>query len=154
MVIFSVNGETQNFDGDGEMPLLWYLREELNLVGAKFGCGIGDCGACTVIIDDVSTRSCLIQVQDLEGQNIKTIEGLEQNDTLHPVQRAWIEEDVAQCGYCQSGQIMAAVSLLNEDPAPTDQTINDNITNLCRCATYSRIRKAIHKAAKYMNEEA
>ena len=153
MVKFKINGTDHSYDGDGEMPLLWYLREELGLVGAKFGCGIGDCGACTVIIDGAATRSCIQMMQDVDGLNIRTIEGLEQNNNLHPVQKAWIDEDVAQCGYCQSGQIMAAVSLLEETPNPTDQDIN-SITNLCRCATYSRIRKAIRKASKTMDRGA
>ncbi|MCC3862005.1 (2Fe-2S)-binding protein [Pseudemcibacter aquimaris] len=153
MVSLKINGKNHDFNGDEEMPLLWYLREEINLSGAKFGCGIGSCGACTVNIDGQAVRSCIISVKDAEDANITTIEGLEKENNLHPVQRAWIDEDVAQCGYCQSGQIMATVAFLNDHPNPTDQDINENISNLCRCATYSRIRKAIHKSAEYMAEE-
>lgn len=153
MVKLTINGTAHQFDGDGTMPLLWYLREDANLTGAKFGCGIGQCGACTVHIDGQAIRSCVVQMQDIEDAEITTVEALQENDQLHAVQRAWIEEDVAQCGYCQSGQIMATASFLQDFPNPTDKDINDNITNLCRCATYSRIRKAIKRAARYIAED-
>ncbi|TDI62037.1 MAG: (2Fe-2S)-binding protein [Alphaproteobacteria bacterium] len=148
MVSVTVNGQTHTFDGDSEMPLLWFLRENLNLKGTKFGCGIGQCGACTVHIDGVAVRSCIVQVSLLDGANITTIEGLAKETALHPVQQTWIDEDVPQCGYCQAGQIMAAVDFLEKYPNPSDEDINENLTNICRCGTYYRIRKAIHRAAK------
>jgi len=143
---FTVNGVDREFAGDGEMPLLWYLRDHARLTGTKFGCGGGFCGACTVLVDGAAQRSCLLPVSALAGRRVTTIEGLGA-DGLHPVQKAWIEEDVAQCGYCQAGQIMAAVALLERtaDPAPADV---DTITNLCRCGTYVRIRRAIARAAR------
>ncbi len=142
----TVNGVDRDFAGDGEMPLLWYLRDHARLTGTKFGCGGGFCGACTVLVDGAAQRSCLLPVSALAGRRVTTIEGLGANG-LHPVQKAWIEEDVAQCGYCQAGQIMAAVALLERtaDPAPADV---DTITNLCRCGTYVRIRRAIARAAR------
>jgi isoquinoline 1-oxidoreductase alpha subunit len=142
----TVNGVDREFAGDGEMPLLWYLRDHARLTGTKFGCGGGFCGACTVLVDGAAQRSCLLPVSALAGRRVTTIEGLGA-DGLHPVQKAWIEEDVAQCGYCQAGQIMAAVALLERtaDPAPADV---DTITNLCRCGTYVRIRRAIARAAR------
>jgi len=147
MVRLTVNGEKRVFQGDEEMPLLWYLREEAGLKGVKFGCGIAQCGACTVHIDGRATRSCVVPVSAVEGANITTIEGLADGETLHPVQEAWIEEDVAQCGYCQAGQIMAVAAFLEDNPDPTDADIDANLTNICRCGTYFRIRKAIHRAA-------
>jgi isoquinoline 1-oxidoreductase subunit alpha len=152
MVKFTVNGKNHSFDGDTEMPLLWYLRDGAKLTGTKFGCGIAQCGACTVHIDGEAQRSCSIPMEAVEGSNITTIEGLGDETHLHAVQRAWIDEDVAQCGFCQAGQIMTTVSFLKEYPNPTDEDINDNVTNLCRCASYIRIRKAIHLAATYLNE--
>lgn len=143
---FFVNGVGRDFAGDRDMPLLWYLRDHARLTGTKFGCGGDLCGACTVLIDGEARRSCVLPVAAVAGRSITTIEGLGQKG-LHAVQKAWLEEDVAQCGYCQAGQIMAAVALLgkNPDPAPADI---DSITNLCRCGTYVRIRRAIARAAR------
>jgi len=146
-VTLKVNGQTHTLDIEPEMPLLWALRDELQLIGTKFGCGIAQCGACTVHVGGVAMRSCSVPVGAAAGKDIVTIEGLASADgKLHPVQAAWVAEDVPQCGYCQSGQIMAAVALLKEKPNPTDEDIN-TITNICRCGTYVRIRKAIHRAA-------
>lgn len=150
MVRFTVNGEPHSFDGDAEMPLLWYLREDIKLKGTKYGCGIAQCGACTVHVDGAAVRSCSVPIGTLDGAVITTIEGLADGDTLHAVQEAWIEEDAPQCGYCQSGQIMAVVDLLRQIPAPTDADIDTYITNICRCGAYYRIRKAIHNAARRM----
>lgn len=149
---FTVNGEARSFDGDGEMPLLWHLREDAGLKGTKYGCGIGQCGACTVHLDGEAARSCSVPMSMLDGANITTIEGLANGNTLHPVQEAWIEEDVPQCGYCQAGQIMATAAFLKNVPSPTDEDINNGIDNLCRCGTYFRIRKAIKRAAKKLQE--
>jgi isoquinoline 1-oxidoreductase alpha subunit len=143
---FTVNGVEREFGGDGQMPLLWYLRDHARLTGTKYGCGAGLCGACTVLVDGQAQRSCILPVAALAGRTIRTIEGLG-GDGLHAVQRAWIEEDVAQCGYCQAGQIMAAAALLERTSNPLPADI-DAITNLCRCGTYARIRKAIARAAK------
>lgn len=140
-----INGKPYFPDGDPEMPLLWYLRDVLRLTGTKYGCGIGACGACTVLIDGKAARSCLTPMQAVSGKAITTIEGLE-GEKLHPVQQAWIEHDVAQCGYCQAGQIMAAVDLLSRTSKPSDKDIA-SIGNLCRCGTYPRIRSAILRAA-------
>ena len=146
-VTLKVNGKTHTLDIEPDMPLLWALRDEIGLTGTKFGCGIAQCGACTVHIDGQAMRSCSVPVSTATGKNITTIEGLAGADgKLHPVQAAWIAEDVPQCGYCQSGQIMAAAALLKEKPNPTDADIN-GITNICRCGTYVRIRRAIHRAA-------
>jgi len=146
-VTLKVNGQTHTLDVEPEMPLLWALRDELNLTGTKFGCGIAACGACTVHVGGVAMRSCSVPVAAAAGKDILTIEGLAGADgKLHPVQAAWVAEDVPQCGYCQSGQIMAAVALLKDKPTPTDEDIN-GITNICRCGTYVRIRRAIHRAA-------
>ena len=146
-VTLKVNGQTHTLDIEPEMPLLWALRDELQLTGTKFGCGIAQCGACTVHVGGVAMRSCSVPVGAAAGKDIVTIEGLASADgKLHPVQAAWVAEDVPQCGYCQSGQIMAAVALLKEKPNPTDEDIN-TITNICRCGTYVRIRRAIHRAA-------
>ena len=146
-VTLKVNGQTHTLDIEPEMPLLWALRDEMGLTGTKFGCGIAQCGACTVHIGGVAMRSCSVPVAAAAGKDIVTIEGLASADgKLHPVQAAWVAEDVPQCGYCQSGQIMAAAALLKDKPNPTDEDIN-GITNICRCGTYVRIRRAIHRAA-------
>jgi isoquinoline 1-oxidoreductase subunit alpha len=147
MVRLKVNGIDRSFDGDPEMPLLWYLRDELKLTGAKFGCGIALCGACTVHKNGEAIRSCVTAMGDMAGADITTIEGLSQNG-LHPVQKAWIQINVPQCGYCQPGQIMQAVAFLNSTKNPTDQQIDETMGgNLCRCGTYQRIRAAIKAAA-------
>ena len=142
-----VNGKTHTVDVEDDMPLLWALRDVLNLTGTKYGCGVAACGACTVHIDGVPTRSCSITASAVAGQQIVTIEGLKTGDTLHKVQKAWIEAQAPQCGYCQSGQIMAAVALLNQTPNPTDDEIDAAMTNICRCGSYAEIRTAIHLAA-------
>ncbi len=147
MTGFKVNGRQIDFDGDDDTPLLWVLRDELGLTGTKYGCGIGQCGACTVHIDGKAVRSCMTPVRAVGKSDITTIEGLS-SDGSHPVQQAWLEMDVAQCGYCQAGQIMATVDLLNKFPEPTDRQIDQNLTNRCGCGTYVRIRKAIHRAAE------
>jgi isoquinoline 1-oxidoreductase alpha subunit len=148
MATFTINGATRSFDGDPDMPLLWYLRDELGLTGTKFGCGGGFCGACTVHVDGQATRSCQITVEQASGRRIVTIEGLSA-DQSHPVQRAWMANNVAQCGYCQAGQIMQAAALLREKPRPTDADIDAAMAgNICRCGTYQRIRAAIHRAAE------
>jgi isoquinoline 1-oxidoreductase subunit alpha len=145
---FEINGRQQTVDADPEMPLLWVLRDLLNLTGTKYGCGIGLCGACTVHLEGVATRSCQIPSGAAAGKQIVTIEGLAANG-LHPVQEAWIAEQVPQCGYCQPGQIMSAASLLAQKPHPTDADIDEAMAgNLCRCGTYFRIRKAIQRAAE------
>jgi len=146
-VTFTVNGRRQAVDVDSDTPLLWVLRDNLNLKGTKFGCGIASCGACTVHLDGVATRTCVLPISGVEGKSVTTIEGLS-SDRSHPVQEAWIAEDVPQCGYCQSGQIMAAAALLEDNPAPSDEDINAAMTNVCRCGTYQRIRAAIHRAAE------
>jgi len=146
-ISFTLNGKTQTVDVSPDMPLLWVLRDTLNMTGTKFGCGMALCGACTVHINGEATRSCITPISSVSGKKIVTIEGLSA-DGSHPVQIAWIEEDVPQCGYCQSGQIMSAVALLAKKPKPTDADIDDFMSgNICRCGTYQRIRKAIHRAA-------
>src|SRR5262245_30159803 len=145
-VKFSVNGKPAEFDGPEDAPLLWVVREHLGLTGSKFGCGIGACGACTMHIDGAAQRTCIFPVVMAQGRHITTIEGLSPGKD-HPVQKAWVELDVPQCGYCQSGMIMAAASMLRHFPKPTDGDIDREMTNLCRCATYARIRAAIHLAA-------
>lgn len=147
----SINGRRYQFDGDEAMPLLWYLRDQLRLTGTKFGCGVGACGACTVLVDGQAARACLTPVATLAAKAVTTIEGLAKGATLHPVQQAWIDEDVPQCGYCQAGQIMAAVDLLSRSPKPSEQEIL-SLTNLCRCGTYPRIRRAIRRAAGVESE--
>lgn len=148
----TINGTTHSLDLPEDMPLLWVLRDALNITGVKYGCGIAQCGACTVHIDGEAVRSCQVELADVWG-DVTTIEGLGTPDALHAVQTAWIAHQVAQCGYCQSGQIMQAVNLLNRNPAPTDRDIDDAMSgNLCRCATYPRIRAAIHSAASAMQE--
>ena len=142
-----VNGKSYETDVDANMPLLWFLRDELGITGPKYGCGIAMCGACTVHLDGKAVRTCILQVSAIEGRDVTTIEGLS-IDGSHPVQLAWVENSVPQCGYCQSGQVMAAASLLAEKPAPTDAEIDAAMTNICRCGTYTRIRRAIHRAAE------
>jgi isoquinoline 1-oxidoreductase subunit alpha len=142
-----VNGMAYTVDVEPETPLLWILRDSLKFTGTKYGCGIAQCGACTVLIDGQATRSCSIAASAAAGKAVTTIEGLSPDGT-HPVQLAWIECDVPQCGYCQSGQIMAAVALLRRHPKPTDAEIDTNMDNICRCGTYLRIRKAVHRAAE------
>ena len=147
MISFSVNRKAVTVDVEPDTPLLWVLRENLELTGTKFGCGMAQCGACTVHINGEAVRSCVAPVSRAAGKEVTTIEGLS-TDLTHPLQQAWIEEDVPQCGYCQSGQLMSAAVLLREKPQPTDQDIDDAMTgNICRCGTYPRIRKAIHSAA-------
>ena len=146
-ISFSLNGKPQTVDVSPDMPLLWVLRDTLNMTGTKFGCGMALCGACTVHINGEATRSCITQISSVAGKKVTTIEGLS-TDGSHPVQQAWMEEDVPQCGYCQSGQIMSAVALLSKKANPTDADIDDAMSgNICRCGTYQRIRKAIHRAA-------
>ncbi|HEY8351920.1 MAG TPA: (2Fe-2S)-binding protein [Sphingomonadales bacterium] len=145
-ITLKVNGESHRLDVDGDTPLLWVLRDNLGLTGAKYGCGIAMCGACTVHVDGEAVRSCSLPVADAEGAEIVTIEGLGAKEP-HPLQRAWIAEDVPQCGYCQPGMIMAAAALLKDNPDPSDADIDENITNICRCGTYNRIRRAIRAAA-------
>ena len=146
MTGFTINGRKVDVDAEPDTPLLWVIREHLKLTGTKFGCGIAQCGACTVHIDGVATRSCGVTVSEATGKQITTIEGLAANGVLHKVQQAWIENDVPQCGYCQSGMIMAVTALLQEKPKPTDQDIDDAITNICRCGTFQQVREAIHAA--------
>ena len=147
MISLNVNGVAHTVDVPGDMPLLWVVRDELGLTGTKFGCGVAQCGACTMHIDGEATRTCVFLVAAAAGKKIRTIESLS-HDNSHPVQRAWIAEHVPQCGYCQSGQIMAATALLQKEPHPSDKQIDDAMTNICRCGTYDRIRSAIHRAAK------
>jgi isoquinoline 1-oxidoreductase alpha subunit len=142
----SINGEPRTVEADPDTPLLWALRDHLGLTGTKFGCGIGQCGACTVHIDGSATRSCLLPLEAAAGRRITTIEGLSRTSD-HPLQRAWLEVNVAQCGYCQAGMLMAAAALLREHPRPTDAQIDAAMTNICRCGTYDRVRSAIHRAA-------
>ncbi len=147
MIEFTLNGEPQQLDLDPSTPLLWALRDKLGLVGTKFGCGIGQCGACTVHLDGNAVRTCILPVSAVAGRKVTTIEGLS-DDGRHPVQIAWTEHSVPQCGYCQSGQVMAAAALLAKTPDPTDEVIDRVMTNICRCGTYTRIRRAIHRAAE------
>lgn len=147
MITLTVNGKRYDLDIEPETPLLWVLRDEIGFTGTKFGCGAGLCGACTVHVDGVATRSCQLSASDAAGMTIVTIEGLGASN-LHAVQRAWIEHDVPQCGYCQSGQIMAAASLIARMPHPSDAEIDAEMTNICRCGTYPRIRAAVHRAAE------
>jgi isoquinoline 1-oxidoreductase alpha subunit len=146
MYSLNVNGKVQKIDAEPEMPLLWVIREVVGLTGTKFGCGIAQCGACTVHVDGQAIRSCVVPGSSMVGRKITTIEGLSQ-DSQHPVQKAWADVDVPQCGYCQSGQIMAASALLKRKPKPTNKDIDEAMTNICRCGTYQRIREAIHVAA-------
>ncbi len=150
MVAVSVNGQVHEVDVEPDTPLLWVLRDTIGLTGSKYGCGIGQCGACTVHLAGVPTRSCQIPIAAVGSRAVTTIEALAANGKLHPVQQAWLEHDVPQCGYCQSGMIMAVVALLRDKPKPTDAEIDATITNICRCGTYQRIRAAIHAAARAM----
>jgi len=147
MLRLTINEHTQQVDVDPDTPLLWVLRDTLGLTGTKYGCGIAQCGACTVHIDGVATRSCSMPASAVGARKITTIEGLAANGTLHKVQQAWIDNDVPQCGYCQSGMIMAVAALLRDNPKPIDADIDSTITNICRCGTYQQVREAIHAAA-------
>ena len=146
MISFTVNGQPARVDVEADKPLLWVLREDLNIVGPKYGCGVASCGACTVHVDGAPVRSCSMAASDVEGKTVITIEGLALGQ-LHAVQKAWIEEQVPQCGYCQPGFIMSAVALLKANPKPTDKDIDEVLSNICRCGTYSAIRRAVHRAA-------
>ncbi|HZN28309.1 MAG TPA: (2Fe-2S)-binding protein [Xanthobacteraceae bacterium] len=147
MARLTVNGRSHDVDVDADTPLLWVLRDVIGLMGTKYGCGIAQCGACTVHVDGVPTRSCSLPLSAVADRKITTIEGLAPNGSLHKVQKAWLDHDVPQCGYCQSGMIMAVAALLAQTPKPTDAEIDAAITNICRCGTYQRIRAAIHAAA-------
>jgi isoquinoline 1-oxidoreductase alpha subunit len=147
MAKLNINGTPHDVQVESDTPLLWVIREHVGLTGTKYGCGIAQCGACTVHIDGVAVRSCSLPVSAVEGKQITTIEGLAQNGAMHPVQKAWAAVDVPQCGYCQSGQIMAAAALLMKNSNPSDNDIDDAMTNICRCGTYQRIREAVHLAA-------
>ncbi|MGZ3411541.1 MAG: (2Fe-2S)-binding protein [Xanthobacteraceae bacterium] len=147
MASLTVNGTKYDIDVEPDTPLLWALRENVGLTGTKYGCGIAQCGACTVHLDGMAVRSCSVPVSEAFGRNVTTVEGLAQNGKLHDVQQAWLNGDVPQCGYCQSGMMMAVAALLKEKPKPTDADIDAAITNICRCGTYPRIRDAIHQAA-------
>jgi isoquinoline 1-oxidoreductase alpha subunit len=147
MARLTINGQSHTVEVEPDTPLLWVIRENVGLTGTKYGCGIAQCGACTVHIDGQAVRSCALPVSEAEGKKITTIEGLAQNGTLHKVQKAWIANDVPQCGYCQSGMIMAVAALLEEKPKPTDADINNGITNICRCGTFQQVREAIHSAS-------
>ena len=147
MISLSINGQSHNADVEDSTPLLWVLRDTIGMTGTKYGCGIAQCGACTVHVDGVAMRSCSIPVSAVAGKQITTIEGLATNGALHKVQQAWIDNDVPQCGYCQSGMIMAVAALLKEKAKPTDADIDEAITNICRCGTFQQVREAIHAAA-------
>jgi len=150
----TVNNRRHRVDVDADTPLLWVLRDNLDLTGTKYGCGVGVCGSCTVIVNGALERACTLPISAADGASVATIEGLSP-DRSHPLQRAWIEEQTPQCGYCQSGQIMGALAMLQERPNPTDEDINDYMSNyLCRCGVYERIRNAIHRAAREMNDDA
>jgi len=148
MASLNINGKTQEVDVDPSTPLLWALREQVGLTGTKYGCGIAQCGSCTVHVDGAAVRSCVMPVSAVQGKKITTIEGLAVNGALTKVQKAWLEHEVPQCGYCQSGMIMAATALLNAKPKPTDADIDSAMTNICRCGTFQQVRDAIHAAAK------
>jgi isoquinoline 1-oxidoreductase subunit alpha len=147
MAALNVNGKTHQVDVEPDTPLLWVLRDNIGLTGTKYGCGIAQCGSCTVHVDGVATRSCATPVSAAAGKQITTIEGLASGSTLHKVQKAWLDHDVPQCGYCQTGMIMAVAALLKEKPKPTDADIDAAITNICRCGTFVQVRAAIHAAA-------
>ena len=153
MARLTINGKPHDIEVDPTTPLLWVLREQVGLTGTKYGCGIAQCGACTVHIDGTAIRSCSLPISEAEGKQVTTIEGLAQNGVLHPVQKAWLEHDVPQCGYCQSGMIMAAAALLMEKPKPTDADIDAAITNICRCGTFQQVRAAIHAASDRVKRE-
>jgi len=152
MIEIKLNGQRMQLDASPDTPLLWALREKAGLTGTKFGCGIGACGACTVHLNGSAIRSCIIPCAAVDGESITTIEGLASDEELHPVQATWLAHQVPQCGYCQSGMIMAVAALLADNPAPTDEDIDQQITNICRCGTYTRIRSAIHAAAAASRE--
>ncbi len=152
MIRLNINGKTQQVDVEPEMPLLWVLRDVLGLLGTKYGCGIAQCGACTVHVNGEAMRSCVVPVSAAAGKKVVTIENLANKD-LHPVQKAWLDQQVPQCGYCQSGVIMSVAALLNKQPNPSDADIDAVITNICRCGTYARMRPAIHAAAKAMKSK-
>ncbi|WP_316233027.1 (2Fe-2S)-binding protein [Bradyrhizobium sp. SZCCHNPS2010] len=147
MANLTINGKSYTLDVKPDTPLLWAIRENAGLTGTKYGCGIAQCGACTVHLDGAAVRSCGVTVSEADGKQITTIEGLASEGALHRVQQAWLDNDVPQCGYCQTGMIMAVAALLKDNPKPTDQDINDNITNICRCGTFQQVREAIHAAA-------
>jgi isoquinoline 1-oxidoreductase alpha subunit len=147
MVNLSINGKPHEVDAEGDTPLLWVIREWIGMTGTKYGCGIAQCGACTVHLDGEAMRSCVVPLSMAAGKNITTIEGLGADGKLHAVQKAWLDNDVPQCGYCQSGMIMAVAALLKEKPKPTDADIDEAITNICRCGTFQQVRAAIHAAA-------
>jgi isoquinoline 1-oxidoreductase alpha subunit len=147
MISLTINGQTHNIDVEPDTPLLWAIRENVGLTGTKYGCGIAQCGSCTVHVDGVAMRSCATPVSAAAGKKITTIEGLAEKGVLHKVQQAWLAHEVPQCGYCQSGMIMAVAALLKDKPKPTDADINDAITNICRCGTFVQVRAAIHAAA-------
>ena len=153
-MVLNINEESKEIQVNENTPLLWIIRDALGLTGTKFGCGVAACGACTVHIDGEAVRSCVYPVSLAKGKKITTIEGLGDENALHPVQEAWVEQDVPQCGYCQSGQIMAVASFLKANPNPTEEDIKNNITNLCRCGTYQDIKEAIFKASKLLAKEA
>ncbi|MGI9342116.1 MAG: (2Fe-2S)-binding protein [Gammaproteobacteria bacterium] len=144
---FELNSKAVSVDAPDDMPLLWVLRDLLQLTGTKYGCGIAQCGSCTVHVDGKAVRSCVVPIANVAGKSVLTIEGLSAGEEPHPIQAAWIEEQVPQCGYCQPGMIMAVAALLADNPRPTDADIDESITNICRCGTYPRIRRAIHRAA-------
>jgi isoquinoline 1-oxidoreductase alpha subunit len=148
MINLNINGKSHQVDVEPDTPLLWVIRDTIGMTGTKFGCGIAQCGACTVHVNGEPTRSCSVPVSDAAGKQIITIEGLATNGKLHKVQQAWVDNDVPQCGYCQSGMIMAVAALLKKNPTPTDEDIDKEITNICRCGTYQNVRAAIHAAAK------
>lgn len=154
MVLIKINEVVQKVDADPNTPLLWAIRENLKLTGTKFGCGIGQCGACTVHVDGIATKSCITSLGAVENRSITTIEGVSMKRELHPVQQAWIDHQVPQCGYCQSGQIMAAISFLDQNPDPSEQQINEAMQgNICRCGTYTRVRAAMKSASRKMLDE-
>jgi isoquinoline 1-oxidoreductase alpha subunit len=153
-ISFIINGESRSVDVDGDSPLLWAIRDGLDMKGTKFGCGKAACGACTIHVDGEPVRSCSYPVKMAHGKKITTIEGLSKDGQMHPVQQAWMEEVVPQCGYCQPGFMMATAAMLEKIPNPTDQDIDDNIINVCRCATYYRMRKAIHRAAEIKSQSS
>ncbi|MDR3467247.1 MAG: (2Fe-2S)-binding protein [Xanthobacteraceae bacterium] len=148
MIALTINGTEHQLDVEPDTPLLWAIRENAGLTGTKYGCGIAQCGACTVLVDGAAMRSCSVQVGDVAGKQVSTIEGLAIEGKLHKVQQAWVDNDVPQCGYCQSGMIMAVAALLQDKPTPTDADIDEAITNICRCGTFQQVREAIHAAAK------